>query len=217
MDAMILVSRPEISPRLTRFAKRAFDISISLLALALLAIPMLIIAAIVSLDGSSPIFGHSRIGMNGRKFKCLKLRSMHVDGDAILKQVLETSDEARAEWTQSQKLKNDPRVTRIGNFIRKTSIDELPQLINVLKGDMSLIGPRPVTEKELDQYGEARSQYMAVRPGVTGLWQVSGRSDLSYERRVELDSWYVENWSPWHDIAILAKTFPVVLGRSGAY
>jgi undecaprenyl-phosphate galactose phosphotransferase len=216
-DAILLSSRPEITPRLNRIAKRAFDIVVSGSILAVLAIPMGVVAAIVAMDGGSPFFRHQRVGKNGRKFGCLKFRSMRMDAEARLEDYLAADPEARESWNRTRKLANDPRITRFGNLIRRTSIDELPQLVNVILGEMSLVGPRPITESELDNYGDARTLYTAVAPGVTGLWQVSGRSDLSYERRVALDAWYVENWSPWHDIAILAKTVPAVLGRGGAY
>lgn len=216
-DAILLSSRPEITPRLNRAAKRTFDIVVSGAILAALSVPMAVVAGLVALDGGSPFFSHQRVGRNGRKFGCLKFRSMRVDAEARLEDYLSSDPAARESWERSRKLANDPRITRFGNFIRKTSIDELPQLVNVIRGDMSLVGPRPVTESELDNYGDARALYTAVSPGVTGLWQVSGRSDLSYERRVALDAWYVENWSPWHDIAILSKTVPAVLGRGGAY
>lgn len=205
-------------PRLTRLSKRLFDIVLSSAALAVAAVPMLLIAAIVRMDGGPAIFGHERVGTNGRKFRCLKFRSMAVDADRRLEELLRADSDARREWEETRKLKNDPRVTRFGRFKRRTALDELPQLINVLKGDMSLVGPRPVTEPELAQYyGDATSLYLSVRPGVTGLWQVSGRNDLSYEQRVGLDAWYVRNWSPWHDTAIILKTFPALLFRRGAY
>lgn len=216
-DAMLLVSRPEITPRLNRVAKRTFDVVVAGGLLVALGIPMAAVAGIVALDGGSPFFSHRRIGKDGKAFGCLKFRSMRVDAEARLEEYLASSDEARHTWDTSRKLPSDPRITRIGRFIRKASIDELPQLVNVLKGEMSLVGPRPVTESELDNYGDARQLYTAVKPGLTGMWQVSGRSDLTYARRVALDTWYVENWSPWHDIAILSKTVPVVLGRGGAY
>ena len=216
-DAMLLVSRPEVAPRLNRAAKRAFDLGVSAGMLAVLSVPMAIVAALVALDGGSPFFSHKRIGKDGRFFGCLKFRSMRVDAEAKLEEYLAADPAARSSWEASRKLPSDPRITRIGRFIRKTSIDELPQLVNVILGDMSLVGPRPVTEPELENYGDARQLYTTVKPGLTGMWQVSGRSDLTYERRVALDTWYVENWSPWHDIAILSKTVPVVLGRGGAY
>jgi Undecaprenyl-phosphate galactose phosphotransferase WbaP len=216
-DAVFLVTKPEFTPRLSRAAKRLFDISVATALLAVLSVPMAVVSVAVMFDGGSPIFGHARVGVGGRTFRCLKFRSMRKDAESALAAYLASDEEARLSWERSRKLPDDPRITAIGRFIRKASIDELPQLVNVLKGEMSLVGPRPVTASELEHYGAAVDLYTSVKPGLTGLWQVSGRSDISYERRVAFDAWYVSNWSPWHDIAILAKTVPVVLGRGGAY
>lgn len=216
-ESTLLIDKIDVVPRLSRFAKRTFDLAVTSAALLVAAIPMLIVALLVKLDGGPAIFGHERVGLGGRKFKCLKFRSMASDAAARLEEHLAENPEAREEWEQTRKLKNDPRVTRLGRFIRKTALDELPQLINVLKGDMSLVGPRPVTEPELAYYGGAEVLYKSVRPGVTGLWQVSGRNDLTYDQRVGLDTWYVKNWSPWHDTAIILKTVPALLLRRGAY
>jgi lipopolysaccharide/colanic/teichoic acid biosynthesis glycosyltransferase len=141
---------------------------------------------------------------------------MDVNGDRILADLLANDSAAAAEWAATQKLRNDPRITPIGRFLRNTSLDELPQLLNVLRGEMSLVGPRPVVQSELTFYGDSTEYYMQARPGLTGLWQVSGRSDTSYDQRVRLDVWYVRNWTLWHDLAILMKTIPVVLFRRGA-
>lgn len=216
-ESILLIDKMEVVPRLNRMAKRLFDIVISSMLLAIAAIPMLVVAWAVRRDGGPATFSHERIGLDGNSFKCLKFRSMAVNADEILQTYLSSSEENRRAWEKSRKLKDDPRVTRLGRFIRKTTIDELPQLVNVLRGEMSLVGPRPVTQGELDYYGDTVSFYVSVRPGLTGLWQVSGRSDLSYEQRVRLDTWYVRNWTPWHDIAILLKTVPAVLFRKGAY
>lgn len=216
-QSILLVDRVETVPTLSRLAKRVFDIILSLIALAVLSIPMLIIALVVKLDRGPAIFGHARIGENGRSFHCLKFRSMRTDAHEQLEALLARDPAARAEWEATRKLRNDPRVTWLGKMIRKTGIDEFPQFINVLKGDMSLVGPRPVTEEELCEYGADADRYKSVRPGITGLWQVSGRNDVTYAQRVSLDAWYVLNWSPWHDIAIIMKTIPAVLSRKGAY
>jgi undecaprenyl-phosphate galactose phosphotransferase len=159
-----------------------------------------------------------RIGKDGKKFYCLKFRSM-VNGDsqAILKDYLAGNPEAMAEWQETQKLKDDPRITKLGGILRKYSLDELPQFLNILKGDMSLVGPRPIVDNEVQKYHSDIAYYYRVRPGVTGMWQVSGRNDVSYAQRVQMDSWYVRNWSFWHDIAIICKTFPALLKSSGAY
>ncbi|HDY8748802.1 TPA: sugar transferase, partial [Klebsiella pneumoniae] len=158
-----------------------------------------------------------RVGKNGRKFKCLKFRSMVINSKEVLENLLINDNEAREEWEKTFKLKNDPRITKIGHFLRRTSLDELPQLFNVLKGEMSLVGPRPIITEELQRYNEEVDYYLLSKPGMTGLWQVSGRSDVDYDTRVYLDSWYVKNWSMWNDIAILFKTIAVVLNRDGAY
>ncbi|HMY12098.1 MAG TPA: sugar transferase, partial [Turneriella sp.] len=155
---------------------------------------------------------------NGKEIRVFKFRSMHRDAEAKLAELLAKDPAARAEWKKTHKLRHDPRVTKLGAFLRRTSLDELPQLINVLCGDMSLVGPRPVTETELKtKYKGKADYYKLVRPGITGLWQISGRSDISYEQRVNMDSWYVFNWSLHIDLVILYKTIWVVLGRRGAY
>ncbi len=199
------------------FAKRTLDVMVSGSALIMLSPVMLVLAGLVKLDGGAAFFGHKRLGRNGKIFPCLKFRSMVMGGDVILKKHLAENPEAAAEWKATQKLQNDPRVTKLGKFLRASSLDELPQLINVLRGDMSLVGPRPIVKDEIAHYNHNIDYYYRVRPGVTGLWQVSGRNDVSYEQRVQMDSWYVRNWSLWHDIAIILKTVPAVFKRSGAY
>ena len=200
-----------------RGVKRLFDLIAASVALLLLSPVMLTLAALVKRDGGPAFFGHTRIGQNGQPFKCYKFRSMVVNSQEVLAELLANSTEARAEWERDFKLKDDPRVSRIGCILRKSSLDELPQLWNVIKGDMSLVGPRPVIQAELERYGEDVSYYLEAKPGVTGLWQVSGRNDVDYDTRVYLDAWYVKNWSLWTDISILFKTVGVVLGRDGAY
>jgi undecaprenyl-phosphate galactose phosphotransferase len=216
-ESILLIDKMEVIPKLNRLSKRIFDIVVSSIILLLTGIPMLVVSWLIRRDGGPATFLHERVGLGGKSFKCIKFRSMAVNADEMLQNYLESSEEHRAAWALSRKLKDDPRVTKFGRFIRKTTIDELPQLINVLKGEMSLVGPRPVTQSELDYYGSTVSYYASVRPGLTGLWQVSGRSDLSYDQRVRLDTWYVRNWTPWHDIAIILKTIPAVLKRKGAY
>lgn len=163
------------------------------------------------------IFKHIRIGKDGKPFPCYKFRSMCVDAKERLAELLANDQEARAEWEKDFKLKNDPRITKSGAFLRKTSLDELPQIFNVLKGEMSLVGPRPIIHEELERYGEYVDDYLMVKPGITGMWQVSGRSDIEYDERVLLDSWYVRNWSVWLDVVMLFKTFKVVACKKGAY
>lgn len=198
-------------------AKRSMDVLVSGTALVLLSPLMLTLAVLVKRDGGPALFGHARLGKNGETFKCLKFRSMIHNSQEVLVRYLAENAEARAEWEADHKLKNDPRVTRVGSFLRRSSLDELPQLINVLKGEMSLVGPRPIVTAEVVKYDRAIAYYYSVRPGITGLWQVSGRNDVSYDERVQLDSFYVRNWSFWRDVAIMLKTVPALLGRSGAY
>ncbi|RLJ70440.1 undecaprenyl-phosphate galactose phosphotransferase [Hydrogenivirga caldilitoris] len=208
-----------LDSQLNQVLKRAFDLCLSILMLPALLPLIGIIGILIKLDSPGPIFfTHERIGRNGKPIKVIKFRSMYIDAEKRLKRILEEDPKARTEWEKFFKLKNDPRVTKIGKFLRKTSLDELPQIFNVLKGDMSLVGPRPVLKEELDKYyREYSDYYYMVRPGITGLWQVSGRSNTDYGLRVELDTWYVLNWSLWLDIVILFKTVKVVLRREGAY
>ncbi|MEJ5114499.1 undecaprenyl-phosphate galactose phosphotransferase WbaP [Erwinia billingiae] len=216
-EVMILRVSNNLAKRTSRIVKRAFDIIGALGIITMLMPALAILIFMVARDGGNPIYGHERVGMNGRKFKCLKFRSMCVNSKEVLEEVLRTDPIARAEWDKDFKLKNDPRITRVGHFIRKTSLDELPQLWNVVRGEMSLVGPRPVIEDELERYAGDVDYYFMAKPGMTGLWQVSGRNDVDYETRVYFDSWYVKNWSLWNDIAILFKTVGVVLKRDGAY
>ena len=199
-------------------AKRALDIIGAGVGLLLLAPFFLIVALMVRADGGPAFFAHQRVGRGGKLFGCLKFRSMVIDSQARLETLLANDPSARAEWEATRKLKNDPRITRIGRFLRSTSLDELPQLINVLRGEMSLVGPRPVQEAEIDRYyGASAAHYMAVRPGITGLWQVSGRSETSYESRVALDVAYVSRPSLLADFSILLRTPIAVLSRRGAH
>jgi len=199
--------------------KRAFDLASVLVILALFGWLMVIIAVAVRLSGGSKVlYGHTRVGRNGRLFQCLKFRSMVANSDEVLRNLLATDPDARAQWERDFKLKDDPRITRIGRFIRKTSLDELPQLWNVVKGEMSIVGPRPVVQAEFDQYyGGAREHYLSVPPGLTGLWQVSGRNDLDYAQRVELDKSYVENSNILYDFIIVMRTVKVMVVKRGAY
>ena len=198
--------------------KRSFDIAGSLAGLVLLSPLFLMVALLVKLSDGGPIFyGHKRIGRGGRVFACLKFRTMVQDGERVLTAHLAANPEANAEWTATRKLKNDPRVTRVGQVLRKLSLDELPQIINILQGDMSLVGPRPVVRDELEIYGSAAVYYLKSRPGLTGLWQVSGRNDVSYDTRVAFDRHYVENWSMVEDIRIIIKTVPAVWMSRGCY
>jgi len=167
-------------------------------------------------DGAPVLFGHYRVGRDGRLFRCLKFRTMYRESESMLAELLARDPAARAQWERDQKLDDDPRVTPVGRFLRRTSLDELPQLINVLRGEMSLVGPRPITVGELTRYGRVRWHYLSVTPGITGLWQVSGRNDTSYAQRVALDERYVERRSLGVDLWILLRTVKVVLSREGA-
>ena len=215
-DPMLLSYRNGLARPVSRFIKAAIDVTVASLMLVLSSPLFLILGAVSRLDGGPMLFAHRRVGAGGRPFDCLKFRTMVVDADRVLEAALARDAALAAEWAASRKLVNDPRVTRVGRFLRKTSLDELPQLINVLRLEMSLVGPRPIVDSEVPLYGEAIAQYYATRPGITGLWQVSGRSNTSYARRVQLDVWYVNNWTVWNDIAVLLKTIPAVLGRQGA-
>lgn len=201
-----------------RSLKRAIDLVSAFVGGLLISPLLLFIAILIKLDSSGPVFyGHTRIGQEGRRFKAWKFRSMVPNADYLLDEYLEQHTELRAEWEATQKLKNDPRVTRVGRWLRKLSLDELPQLWNVIRGEMSLVGPRPIVQEELAKYGEKGMLYLKVKPGMTGLWQVSGRSETSYQERVEIDAYYVRNWSVWLDLYILARTLWVVLFGRGAY
>ncbi len=216
-EMLLLRVNNNLAKRSSRILKRTMDIVGSLAIITLLSPVLLYLYFSVKKDGGNAIYGHPRIGRNGKTFNCLKFRSMVVNSKEVLDELLRTDPEARAEWEKDFKLKNDPRITKIGAFIRKTSLDELPQLFNVLKGEMSLVGPRPIVADELERYQDDVEYYLMAKPGMTGLWQVSGRNDVDYNTRVYFDSWYVKNWSLWNDIAILFKTVNVVLKRDGAY
>lgn len=201
----------------TRVA-RVLDISLILLAAPYILLAFLVIMILIKLDSKGRVFyRQARIGRYGRKFYVYKFRTMVEDAERILKTYLDNSPELRAEWLATHKLKQDPRVTRIGSILRKLSLDELPQLWNVIIGDMSLIGPRPIVDAEVEKYGKCFELYIQVRPGLTGLWQVSGRNNTTYEHRVELDEYYIRNRSLKLDLQILMKTVFVVLRKDGAY
>jgi Undecaprenyl-phosphate galactose phosphotransferase WbaP len=201
-----------------RFAKRLLDLVLVLAFLPFLGLLVLLFALLIRCDGRGPVFySQRRLGREGREFKAWKFRTMRPDADQVLAEVLARDPALRAEWEKDRKLRDDPRVTRIGRILRVTSLDELPQLWNVLCGEMSLVGPRPIVQAETAKYGDFYPLYERVRPGITGLWQVSGRNNTTYEERVGLDAYYVRNWSPWLDLWILARTVKTVLLREGAY
>ena len=194
------------------------ELLLTLAALVFLTPLLLVVAVLIKLqDGGPVLFGHRRIGEGGRTFSCLKFRSMAVDAEDRLQRLLASDPQARAEWERDHKLKNDPRITRLGVFLRKSSLDELPQLLNVLRGEMALVGPRPIVAAEIAKYGRRFTAYCSVRPGITGLWQVSGRNDVSYQRRVAIDTVYAQQKSVGLDIKILFATIPAVFLRQGSY
>jgi exopolysaccharide production protein ExoY len=200
-----------------QIAKRVFDVVVASCILLFTAPLILTIAALIRLqDGGPAVFKQMRQGKDGTPFACYKLRSMVMDAGEQLQQLLATNPEARREWAETQKLTHDPRITALGQFIRKSSIDELPQLLNVIRGDMSLVGPRPIVESEIAKYGDQYKHYCAVRPGLTGLWQVRGRSDTSYETRVAMDVEYARTRTFLTDVKILLLTVPAVVNSKGA-
>ncbi len=217
-QAIVIEIKNNLARPFNYLAKRLFDYTAGFVLFLLLLAPLLVITLLIKMTSRGPaIFMQQRIGRGGRPFMCYKFRTMYLDAEKRLKHILATDPEARAEWEEHRKLRNDPRVTGLGKFLRETSLDELPQIFNVLKGEMSLVGPRPVVQEEIEKYYKENAEfYLRVPPGITGLWQVSGRSNTSYEYRVSLDAWYVRNWNLWLDIIILLKTVRVVLKKEGA-
>lgn len=215
---ILLRLKNNLARPLNRYLKIVFDFVLTSVG-TIIILPILIFIALwIYIDSPGPvIFKHIRIGKDGKEFPCYKFRSMCIDAKEKLEELLKNDPEVRAEWERDFKLKNDPRITKSGAFLRKTSLDELPQIFNVLKGQMSLVGPRPIIKMEMERYGKYINDYLMVKPGITGMWQVSGRSDIDYNERVLLDSWYVRNWSVWIDIVMLFKTIKVVFFRKGAY
>lgn len=202
----------------SRRVKRVLDILGTVVGSLLISPLLAAIIVLIKLDSPGPVFyGHQRLGVGGRYFRCWKFRTMRVDAEVLLDEYLQGNPLLRAEWELSQKLRNDPRVTRVGRLLRKTSLDELPQLWNVLLGEMSLVGPRPIVEAEVMKYGDVYELYRRIKPGMSGLWQVSGRSDTGYAERVEMDASYVHDWSVWLDLVLLARTVKTVILGRGAY
>ena len=207
------VAVPALYPR---YFKRIFDFTFSLIVLPVFLPLLVVLAALIFVsDGRNPFFSHKRVGRNGRIFGCLKLRTMVVGAEDMLTNLLADCPEMRVEWTESQKLTDDPRVTRLGAILRKTSLDEIPQLLNVLRGDMSLVGPRPIVTDELQRYGGNAGTYLRLRPGVTGMWQTTGRNDVSYVERVRMDVEYEQSISFWADIRIMAMTVVAMMCKTG--
>lgn len=196
------------------FVKRAMDIIGSAIGLVLLSPVFLILAILVKLDSKGPVFfSHKRLGYKGKIIKVYKFRSMVINAEELLSNL---TPEQKKEFEENFKLENDPRITKMGDFLRRTSLDELPQLLNILKGELSIVGPRPVVEKEIELYGEYATKFLSVKPGLTGNWQANGRSDTTYDERVQLDMDYIDNRTIWMDIAIILKTFIVVFKKEGA-
>ncbi|MTI80586.1 MAG: undecaprenyl-phosphate galactose phosphotransferase WbaP [Firmicutes bacterium] len=218
-QALILNIKNKLKSALNRAIKRFFDLITGSMLLIISAPFMVIISTAIKLDSKGPVlFTQKRIGQNGVTFKCYKFRTMHTKSDKLLKKYFRKNKEAKEEWETYNKLKEyDPRVTRVGSFLRRFSLDELPQLINVILGDMSLVGPRPYLPRERKQMGDYLHDIQVTKPGITGLWQVSGRNEVEFNGRLKLDVWYVRNWSLWLDIVMLLKTIRVVFKRNGAY
>lgn len=212
------VSGQTAEPAVGGKVKRGFDILSAGIGLLFLCPLFLMLALLVKYsDGGSVFYRHQRIGRNGEYFPCLKFRTMAENGNELLAEYIAKNPQAREEWLATRKLREDPRITPVGAVLRKLSLDELPQLINILLGEMSLVGPRPVVEDELQLYGRSAGYYLRARPGLTGLWQISGRNDVSYVRRVSFDRHYVQNWSLLFDLAIILRTVPAVLQSRGSY
>lgn len=194
--------------------KRAIDVIISLIGLILLLPIFLLLAIIIKIDSKGPVFfSHTRYGKNGKKFKMYKFRTMYENAQDMIK---DFTPEQMKEWKENFKLKDDPRITKVGKFLRKTSLDELPQIVNIIKGDLSIIGPRPVIEEELEKYGDNKDKFLSVTPGLTGYWQANGRSSTTYEQRMEMELYYIDHISPKLDVKIFFKTIESVIKKEGA-
>ncbi len=217
-EILLLKIKNNLARRHNQLLKRSFDLLSTIIG-GMLLLPFLLgLALIVAADNKGRIlFAHRRIGRKGKAFSCYKFQTMVENAQEKLEEYLKENEQAKKEWEENFKLTNDPRVTKLGNFLRRTSLDELPQLWNVLKGEMSLVGPRPIVTKEIAKYGENIREYYQVRPGITGMWQASGRNDTTYEERVRMDTWYVRNWSLWIDLLYLYKTVKIVGTGKGAY
>jgi exopolysaccharide production protein ExoY len=218
-ELSVLLGQSKVAPyTIGGKSKRIFDVIIACIILIVCLPLFAFVVLLLKLTDPGPvIFRHVRVGQGGRRFACFKFRSMVLDSDKVLKTLLESDAAARKEWDHTQKLANDPRITPVGKFLRQSSLDELPQLINVIRGDMSLVGPRPIVPSELTRYGDKLTLYLQARPGITGIWQVSGRNDCGYDRRIEMDANYVRNWRFSTDFVILLRTLGAVLAQRGSY
>ena len=217
-DQLFLRLQNNLGRRSNRLIKRIADLIMSICGIIITLPFIAIISALILITtGNKVFYKHKRIGKYGKYFYCLKFQTMHPNSQKILEELLATDSKARVEWEKDFKLRNDPRVTKIGRFLRNTSLDEIPQLFNVLLGEMSMVGPRPIIDAEIARYKDDYYYYQLAHPGITGLWQISGRNDINYSKRVRLDVCYIKNWSLWYDFVILLKTIQVVLKRNGAY
>lgn len=217
-NVVLLNVKNNLALRRNKIIKYIFDMVLTIIGTICISPILICIAIWIYKDSPGPIiFKHMRVGKDGKIFPCYKFRSMCVDAKEKLEELLQNDPEARAEWERDFKLKHDPRITKSGAFLRRTSLDELPQIFNVLKGEMSLVGPRPIIKDEMERYGNHIDDYLMVKPGIAGIWQCSGRSDTTYQERVQMDSWYVRNWSVWLDIMILWQTIKAVINKKGAY
>lgn len=217
-EVLMLHMRNNLARRCNRIIKRVFDLIFTTIGSILISPILIALTIMVAISNKGHvIFAHQRVGRNGVLFPCYKFQTMIPNAQEALEKYLKENPEARKEWEENFKLEHDPRVTKLGAFLRKTSLDELPQLWNVIRGDMSLVGPRPIVTKEIERYGDYFREYSMVLPGITGMWQASGRSDTTYEERVAMDTWYVRNWSVWIDLMYLFKTVKAVAFGKGAY
>ena len=210
----IEIDNMEIKGKIYRAFKRIVDIILGCIGLVLLSPVFLILAICIKIDSKGPvIFAHKRIGKNGKEFNMYKFRSMYENAEEMIENF---NEEQKREWQENFKLENDPRITKVGKFLRKTSLDELPQIINIIKGDLSIIGPRPIVDEELEKYGENKEKFLSITPGLTGYWQANGRSNTTYEERMQMELYYIDNQSLWLDIKIFFKTIVSVLKKEGA-
>ncbi len=214
-DGMVLRIGDSLNRPIAQFIKRSFDLVVALVALTLLSPLFMIVSSLIRRDGGPAIFVQDRTGKKGEAFGCYKFRTMAVDAEARLEAILASDPDKRAYWDTYQKLDDDPRITPVGRFLRATSLDELPQLLNVIKGEMSIVGPRPMMMNQMAQYGASLDAYVRMRPGITGLWQVNGRNATTFEERARLDNWYARNWSLWRDVVILVRTVREVFVGNG--
>lgn len=214
---MILYLKNNLVKPVNKLLKIFFEIILTVISIVIFSPVLCIIALLIYLDSKGPIiYDGKRVGQGEKEFKCYKFRSMYVNGEEILANYLQNNNDKLQEWQIFHKLNDDPRVTLVGKFLRKTSLDELPQIFNVLMGHMSLVGPRPYLKNEIKEMGEAKNIILLAKPGITGYWQVNGRSDVFFEERVKMDCWYVKNWSLWIDLLIIFKTIKVVINKTGA-